>query len=108
MTSTDTARERRELEENERHDDVYHPIELDRVNPVITDEQRSLFGLDPSQWVYCCRCDQAISLEERASIAFYRPGRGLMHGRCPRPGTAPRVPAKERAGRVAQFARARA
>jgi len=81
------------------------PRVVDRPDPV-TDEQRAVYGSNPDQWVYCCRCDQAISLEERANIAFYRPGRGLMHGRCPRPGTAPRVPERERAGRVARYAKA--
>ena len=80
------------------------PRGVDRPDPA-TDEQRALYGADSSSWVYCCRCDQAISLEERASIAFYRPGRGLMHGRCPRPGTTPRLPPKERAGRVARYAK---
>ena len=108
MTSIETARELRELEENERHDDVYHPIELDGVDPV-TDEQRDLYGLDPSRWCYCCPLRQAITIEEQATSAdAYRPGRGLMHGVCPRPGSAPRVPAKERAGRVARYAQARA
>ena len=108
MISIEIARELRELEENERHDDVYHPIELDGVDPV-TDEQRSLYGLDSSRWCYCARCDQAITIEEQATnAAAYRRGRGLVHGVCPRPGSAPRVPAKERAGRVARYAQARA
>jgi hypothetical protein len=80
---------------------------VDRPDP-ITDERRSLYGLDPSGWVYCCRCDQAITIEERSSVAFYRLGRGLMHGLCPRLGTAPRVPPKERAARVARYAKAHA
>lgn len=71
-------------------------------------ELRSLYGVDPSSWVFCCRCDQAITIDERSTVAFYRPGRGLMHGRCPRPGTAPRLPPKERAARVARYAKARA
>ena len=75
---------------------------------MVTDEQRSLYGVDPNSWVFCCRCDQAITIEERSSIAFYMLGRGLMHGRCPRPGMAPRVPPKERAARVARYAKARA
>jgi hypothetical protein len=75
---------------------------------MVTNEQRSLYGVDPSSWVFCCRCDQAITIEERSGVAFYRLGRGLMHGRCPRPGTAPRVPPKECAARVASYAKVRA
>jgi hypothetical protein len=58
--------------------------------------------------MFCCRRDQAITIEERSSTAFYRLGRGLMHGRCPGPGTAPRVPPRERAARVARYAKAHA
>lgn len=75
---------------------------------VTDDELAELYGVDRSAWVYCCRCDQAISLQERASVGFYRPGRGFFHGRCPRPGSAPRVPPKDRADRVARYARAHA
>lgn len=76
--------------------------------PMTTDEQHSLYGADLSSWVFCCRCHQAITVEERSSVAFYRLGRGLMHGRCLRPGTAPLVPPKERAPRVAQYAKVHA
>jgi hypothetical protein len=69
---------------------------------------RDVFGADPSGWVFCARCDMAISLEERALVAWYLPGRGLVHGRCPRPGSAPRMPEKERAARVVAYARAKA
>ncbi|MEZ5124924.1 MAG: hypothetical protein R2826_01560 [Thermoleophilia bacterium] len=75
---------------------------------MVTDEERSLYGVDPSSWVFCCRCDQAITIEERSSIAFYRLGRSLVHGRCPKPGTAPRAPMKERAARVARYGKAHA
>ena len=72
---------------------------------VLNDDQLEIYGADP---VYCAACDQAISLEERALLGWYRPGRGLVHGRCPRPGSAPRLPEKERTARVAQYARAKA
>ena len=83
------------------------PRIVDRLDHA-TDEQCALYGAVPSQWVYCCRCDQAISLEDLATSALYRPGRGLMHGVCPRPGTAPHVPTREAADRAARYAKAKA
>jgi hypothetical protein len=105
MTSIETARELRQMEEDERYDDVYHPVELDHVVTVVTDEQRDIYGVAPSQWVFCAACDGALTTEEQATSAVYRPGRGLVHGVCPRPGTAPRIPESERVGRVAKWAR---
>lgn len=50
------------------------------------------YGHDRRSWVYCWRCDMAISLEERATTARFRPGYGLEHVQCPRSGSAPVIP----------------
>ena len=53
---------------------------------VLNDDQLEIYGADP---VYCAACDQAISLEERALLGWYRPGRDSFmagaRGRDPRP-----------------------
>jgi len=55
------------------------------------------------EWVYCWRCDMALTLEERATDAPYDPVRGLYHRRCPRGGAAPIIPAGERIARQEYF-----
>lgn len=66
---------------------------------------RDLYGQDESEWVYCCRCDLAITLEERARDPIEWPGRGLQHAHCPHPGTAPRMPADQRAERAEKMSK---
>ncbi len=83
------------------------PRTVDRPDAA-TDEQRALCGLDPASSVFCCKCDVAISLEERREHRLL-PTRPGPHARpLPEARTAPCVPAKERAGRVDGYARARA
>jgi hypothetical protein len=61
---------------------------------------RDLYGSSETLWVFCWRCDMAISLAELSTDPHYRPGRGLCHRRCPEPGTAPIMPAAERLERA--------
>jgi len=62
---------------------------------------RDVYGENQSTWVYCWRCDMALTLEERdsAKLSGYDASRGLYHHRCPKKGAAPSIPAKERAER---------
>ncbi len=53
-----------------------------------------LYGFTRSSWVYCWRCRQAITLEELATTAGYRPKNGWSHATCPPAGSAPNMPAK--------------
>ncbi len=69
-------------------------------NPRAGETLHDLYGSSQAQWVYCFRCDQAISLAELGSYPCYAPGRGLQHRVCPRPGTAPVMSAHERLERA--------
>jgi hypothetical protein len=62
---------------------------------------RDVYGENQREWVYCWRCDMALSLEERdsAKLSGYDASRGLYHHRCPKKGAAPSITAKERAER---------
>lgn len=51
-----------------------------------------LYGSEMNDWVYCFKCDMAITLEERATEPYYAPGHGLHHKSCPRRGTSPIMP----------------
>ena len=52
-----------------------------------------LYGHERSSWVYCWRCNTAISLADRADgpVSFTE-RLGLAHKFCPRPGTSPSIP----------------
>lgn len=67
-----------------------------RAEAGTAERNRELYGRDPDDWVYCWKCDQAITLEERSTNPHYREGRGLFHARCPRRGSAPTIPNRER------------
>lgn len=66
-----------------------------------------LYGENAKQWVYCWRCDMALTLEERGSAKFtgYDGTRGFYHRRCPKHGSAPAIPSGERMERDEYFAR---
>jgi hypothetical protein len=66
------------------------------------------FGEDQDSWVFCWQCDMALTLEERATDALFDRLRGLHHARCPRPGTAPIMPADQRAKRAEWLSRTQA
>jgi hypothetical protein len=56
---------------------------------------RDRYGSTQTDWVYCWRCDMAISLDDLQDHSGYDPARGLFHLRCPRPGSAPLIPMAE-------------
>lgn len=64
---------------------------------------RDIYGEAQDRWVYCWRCDMAITLEERATAPHYDPERGLYHGRCPRNGSAPLIPRGQQIRRDEHF-----
>lgn len=51
-----------------------------------------LYGSNRDEWVYCWKCDMAVTLEELSTNPHYRQGRGLHHRRCPKSGSAPIIP----------------
>lgn len=68
---------------------------------------RERYGESQKDWVYCWRCDMALSLKERESSALtgYDQARGLYHRSCPKDGSAPLIPADERMARNEYFSR---
>jgi hypothetical protein len=66
---------------------------------------RDRYGENQKAWVYCWRCDMALTLEERDSVRLsgYDESRGLHHRRCPKNGSAPHIPAGERMARDEYF-----
>jgi hypothetical protein len=69
------------------------------------DTLRDLYGEDQTSWVYCWRCDMAITLEGRATMkgVGYDAGRGLYHRSCPKGGSAPLIPSWEKSPRDEGF-----
>ena len=55
-----------------------------------------IYGSHQPDWIYCWRCDMAISLEERSGKPFYDEHRGLFHDKCPKTGAAPSMPVHSR------------
>lgn len=55
-----------------------------------------VYGTRRDQWVYCWRCDMAISLSDMDNNHIYDEQRGLRHGRCPDSGSAPMIPTAAR------------
>lgn len=68
-----------------------------------TDSLRDRYGSDQGRWVYCWRCDMAVSLDELEGRIGYDMSRGIYHRSCPRHGSAPQIPALERATRDKWF-----
>lgn len=66
------------------------------------DEGQSLrdrYGSNQDHWVYCWRCDMAVSMDDLEGRIGYDVSRGMYHLSCPRNGSAPTIPAVERAQR---------
>lgn len=55
-----------------------------------------VYGQRRDQWVYCWRCDMALTMDDICDSAVYDEQRGLRHGRCPKSGTAPLMPVAAR------------
>lgn len=67
--------------------------------------QGDVYGAIREDWVYCWRCDMAISLKDQEETAVYDSRRGFAHRHCPRPGSAPSIPTRERLERDEYFRR---
>ena len=69
------------------------------------DTLRDLYGEDQNGWVYCWRCDMALTLEGRATMkgVGYDASRGLYHRSCPKGGSAPLIPSWEKSPRDEGF-----
>lgn len=64
---------------------------------------RDRYGENQKDWVYCWRCDMALSLEERGGKCGYDFSRGLYHYACPKKGSVPAIPSAERVARNEYF-----
>lgn len=62
---------------------------------------RERYGFNQSDWVYCWRCDQALVVDEDG--VGYDGLRGFYHYSCPKKGSAPLIPQKERLWRDEYF-----
>lgn len=69
----------------------------------VPSDLRALYGEDQRSWVYCWRCDMALTLTERDSSCGYDLARGMYHHVCPHNGSAPTIPAWERVKRNEYF-----
>lgn len=69
------------------------------VQPHLTDT----YGHRVEEWVWCHRCDMAISLAGRLGNAVFDTRRGLRHIECPSGGSAPVIPTKQRLEREAYW-----
>jgi len=54
-----------------------------------------VYGSCREDWLYCWRCDQAISINDQFDNSVYDHLRGMAHGKCPPQGSAPHIPKKE-------------
>ena len=66
--------------------------DVDPDAPTLAD----VYGHIRSDWVFCWKCDMAVSLDERSGIsnkpAVYHERLGLRHRVCPKSGSAPLIP----------------
>jgi hypothetical protein len=62
------------------------------VQPHLTDT----YGHRVEEWVWCHRCDMAISLGDQLGNAVFDATRGLSHRHCPVKGSAPTMPLQSR------------
>jgi hypothetical protein len=60
--------------------------------PGVVANLRDAYGY--GEWVYCWRCDRAISLDDQDGGSLYDAERGLAHARCPESG--PQMSAAQR------------
>jgi hypothetical protein len=51
-----------------------------------------VYGASQDHWIWCWRCDQAISLEDQSIASLWDEQRGLFHRHCPKGGSAPSMP----------------
>lgn len=57
-----------------------------------TDTMADIYGASEDHWIWCWRCDLAISLEDQSLHSLWDEQRGLFHVKCPKPGSAPSMP----------------
>lgn len=70
-------------------------------------EWEDIYGAHQGQWVYCWRCDMAITLDERCDEPLHHAAKGLRHRQCPRSGSAPVMPVHLRLKREEYFSKHR-
>lgn len=58
-----------------------------------------VYGHRRDEWIYCWKCDQAISLDDQYEGAYWDATRGVHHHRCPAAGSAPCIPTAQRLAR---------
>lgn len=68
----------------------------DATGPSLQD----IYGSHQDDWIYCWKCDMAISMDDVLDEKVRYDGRrGLCHGRCPKSGSAPAMPVHLRIAR---------
>lgn len=78
----------REVIENRDEAPLGLPGKVDADAPTLAD----LYGHERQGWVYCWRCDMAISLADQCGGPAFAERLGLRHRTCPKPGTSPHMP----------------
>lgn len=78
----------REAIEDRDEQPIGLPGKVDPAAPTMAD----LYGSSQAQWVFCWRCDTAISLADQCDGPVFAGRLGLRHRRCPKPGTSPHMP----------------
>lgn len=88
-----------------RDDRLALPSGNDTPDPTLRDR----FGENQAGWVYCWRCDMALTIVDREAMkdVGYDPHRGLHHRTCPAPGSAPLIPSWEKVARDDAFRKKR-
>jgi hypothetical protein len=69
------------------------------VAPHLTDT----YGHRVEEWVFCWRCDRALSLDDYDGHITFDERRGLRHIECPSDGSAPIIPTRQRLEREAYW-----
>jgi hypothetical protein len=67
------------------------PAAPGEIKPELSD----IYGHRREEWIYCWRCDQAISIDDQFENVIYDERRGMAHHKCPREGSAPHMPTKD-------------
>lgn len=78
----------REVIENRDEAPLGLPGKVDADAPTLAD----LYGAERRGWVYCWRCDMAVSLEDQCGGPVFVERLGLRHRTCPKPGASPSMP----------------
>jgi len=68
---------------------------------------QDIYGHRSEEWIYCWKCDQAISLDDQYEGAFWDDRRGVYHHKCPPAGSAPHIPTKELLAREEYYRKAK-